>query len=65
MSPGTTGIRSPRRLGVAACARGLAAGQFSALELVDDCLAAIALENAGLGAWVYVDSGKARESARR
>ena len=65
MSPGTTGIRSPRRLGVAACARGLAAGQFSALELVDDCLAAIALENAGLGAWVYVDSGTARESARR
>lgn len=60
----TTAGSSPRLLDATAAAGALQRGEFSAAELVEDCLAAIARHNPDLGAWTFVDVEGARIAAQ-
>ncbi|MCP5467178.1 MAG: amidase [Sinobacteraceae bacterium] len=60
----TTAESSPRLLDATAAAAALQRGEFSAAELVEDCLAAIARDNPDLGAWTFVDVEGARIAAQ-
>jgi aspartyl-tRNA(Asn)/glutamyl-tRNA(Gln) amidotransferase subunit A len=51
-------------LDATAAAAALGRGEFTALELLEDCLAALARDNPALGAWTFVDASGAREAAR-
>lgn len=55
---------SPRRLGASAAAAALQRGEFDAVELLEDCLAAIAHDNPTLGAWTFIDASAAHDAAR-
>lgn len=55
---------SPRLLDATDAAAALRRGEFSALELLEDCLAALARDNPQLGAWTFVDAAGARAAAR-
>jgi len=50
-------------LDAGAAAAALQRGVFTAAELLEDCLAALARENPALGAWTFVDAAGAREAA--
>ena len=54
---------SPRQLDATAAAAALQRGDFRSIDLVEDCLAALAHDNPGLGAWTFVDAGGARAAA--
>ncbi len=62
MSPATA--VTPRMLDALAASAALERREFTAVELLDDCLAALARDNPALGAWTFVDAGPAREAAR-
>jgi aspartyl-tRNA(Asn)/glutamyl-tRNA(Gln) amidotransferase subunit A len=55
---------TPRLLGATAAAAAMQRGDFSAVDLLEDCLAALARDNPTLGAWTFVDAAGAREAAR-
>lgn len=64
MSPPATSPSSPRQLDATDAAAALRRGDFTARDLLEDCLAAVSRENPGLGAWTFVDAAGARAAAR-
>lgn len=52
-----------RELDLVGCAQALASGTLTASALVEQCLGAIARDNASLGAWTFVDAQAARAAA--
>ena len=63
MNPGRAASSSPRTLDATAAAAALRRGDFTAIDLLEDCLAALARENPALGAWTFVDAAGARAAA--
>ena len=57
-------IASPRTLDATAAAAALQRGEFTAIDLLEDCLAALARDNPALGAWTFIDADGARVAAR-
>ena len=55
---------TPRLLDARAASTALQRREFTAVELLEDCLAALAHDNPSLGAWTFVDASGAREAAR-
>jgi len=55
---------TPRMLDAVAASAALERREFTAVELLEDCLAALARDNPALGAWTFIDAAGARESAR-
>lgn len=64
MTPPASARPSPRQLDAAETAAALQRGEFTALELLEDCLGALSRENPALGAWTFVDAAGARAAAR-
>jgi Asp-tRNA(Asn)/Glu-tRNA(Gln) amidotransferase A subunit family amidase len=54
---------SPRTLDATAAAAALQRGEFTATDLLEDCLAALARDNPALGAWTFIDAAGARAAA--
>jgi Asp-tRNA(Asn)/Glu-tRNA(Gln) amidotransferase A subunit family amidase len=55
---------APNDLGAAAAARAIARGALTSEALVEACLARIAMREADVGAWIYLDPEAARAAAR-
>ena len=64
MSPPAASQHSPRQLDATEAAAALRCGEFTALDLLEDCLAALSRENPSVGAWTFVDAAGARAAAR-
>jgi len=64
MTPPASARPSPRQLDAAETAAALQRGEFTALELLEDCLGALSRENPALGAWTFVDAAGARNFER-
>jgi aspartyl-tRNA(Asn)/glutamyl-tRNA(Gln) amidotransferase subunit A len=64
MTPPARPPASPRQLDAADAAAALQRGDFTSLELVEDCLGALSRDNPALGAWTFVDAAGARAAAR-
>ncbi|MCU0758213.1 MAG: amidase [Steroidobacteraceae bacterium] len=64
MTPQARPPASPREFDAADAAAALRRGEFSSLELVEDCLGALSRDNPALGAWTFVDAAGARAAAR-
>ena len=58
-----TGNEALNRLSLTATAAGLADGRFTANDLLECCLAAIARDNGRLNAFVHIDAAGARHLA--
>lgn len=56
-------MNEERTLDLVACTQALAGGTLTASSLVEQCLAAIARDNARLAAWTFIDATAARAAA--